>query len=118
MEGVLAGCLDGTLAASLDGALATSLDAALSAILDGLPGRLPVRQTHRLPDLLRRPHCSKHMYSTRFYYFLTTALTLRDQFSQKSDHVSRKFHWIIMSITHQAGMSVKLLYKYLPSYSR
>jgi hypothetical protein len=43
---------------------------------------------------------------------------LRDHFSQKSDHVSRKFRRIIMFIIHQAGTSVKLLYKYLPSYSR
>jgi hypothetical protein len=74
--------MDGALAASLDGALATFLDAALPAILDGLPRRLHVRRTANPSSTGPAPLASlqQHLYSTRFYYFLTTALTLRDQF--------------------------------------
>jgi hypothetical protein len=75
MEGVLAGCLDGALAASLDSALAASLDATLAAILDGLPRHLPVRRTANQSSTGSAPPASlqQHLYSTRFYYFLTTA---------------------------------------------
>jgi hypothetical protein len=74
MEGVLAGCLDGALAASLDSALAASLDTALAAVLDRLPRRLPVRRTANPSSTGPAPPSSlqQHLYSTRFYYFLTT----------------------------------------------